>query len=389
MNTASQVYKQIPMYKFLLILSIFGTASHHAWHTLFNNFSVEKVLLGSDGVGLLQSVREIPGFLSLLAVYVLLVIKEHYLASISVIFLGIGVALTGFFPSMEGMIYTTLLMSFGFHYFETVNQSLSLQYFSLKDSPFVLADLKRFGGLASIFTGAVIWLVGKWAGFENLYLGFGLLAFGAGIWSLFFNPESEHLPPQHKKMVFRKKYWLFYTLQFLSGARRQVFIVFAVFLMVQKFGYSTSWIAGLFALNQLINFFLYRFIAILINRFGERPVLIGEYAGLILIFLAYTIVDEVWIVGALYILDNIFFNSSIGIRTYFQKIADPKDIAPTAGVSFTINHIAAVIIPILGGLLWLQDFRIPFYLGAFLGLLSLILCFFIPKDLTSNVKTGS
>jgi hypothetical protein len=77
-------------------------------------------------------------------------------------------------------------------------------------------------------------------------------------------------------------------------------------------------------------------------------------------------------VAALFILDHIFFNFSIAIRTYFQKVGDPRDIAPSMAVGFTINHIAAVFLPALGGLLWVLDYRIPFFGGAVMAAISLM-----------------
>jgi hypothetical protein len=93
---------------------------------------------------------------------------------------------------------------------------------------------------------------------------------------------------------------------------------------------------------------------------------------LIFIFLAYATVQSKPLLGVLYVLDHIFYNFTMAIRTYFQKIGDPKDIAPSMAVGFTINHIAAVVLPVVGGFLWVVDYRIPFIAGIFMGLISLI-----------------
>ena len=116
-----------------------------------------------------------------------------------------------------------------------------------------------------------------------------------------------------------------------------------------------------------------------IVRFGERRVLSLEYGGLIAIFLVYAYSDMKWVIVVMYILDHILFNFSIAIRTYFQKVADPKDIAPSMAVGFTINHIAAVVMPAIGGALWMVDYRIPFVVGAALSLVSLVAVQRIPR----------
>ncbi|MCK5883229.1 MAG: MFS transporter [Bacteriovoracaceae bacterium] len=366
------------MYRYLLVLSLGSVISFQAWRTLFNNFAVEVASIDSFGVGLIHSLREVPGFLALLVVYLLYLIKEHRLASISVIVTGLGVASVGLFPDLGGLIITTVIMSFGFHYFETVNQSLTLQYFSKKETPFVLARLKRFSALASILTGGVLFVSATSLPYKVNYILFGSVAVIAGIWSLRTNPTNPDLPAQHKKLILRREYWLYYLLTFLSGSRRQIFMVFATFLMVQKFNFSITTVTLLFAFNNLINFFWLPQIAKGINRFGERKMLMIEYTGMIAIFMVYAFTDSPIVVAIFYILDNMLFNFSMSIKTYFQKVADPKDIAPSAGVSFTINHIAAVVIPVLGGLLWKIDYKIPFFFGAFIGMFSLYFSMKVP-----------
>jgi MFS family permease len=117
----------------------------------------------------------------------------------------------------------------------------------------------------------------------------------------------------------------------------------------------------------------------LIGKFGERRALTFEYIGLIIVFTAYGLVQNATVAAFLYVLDHMFFALAIAITTYFQKIADPKDMASNAGVSFTINHIAAVIVPALLGLVWIWSHSLVFYIGAIFALLSLIAAQFIPK----------
>lgn len=375
--------KNRTMYRYLFVLSICMASTFQAWRTLFNNFSVGVVNLDSDGIGIIQSIREIPGFLALLVVYIYLLIKEHRVAAIGVGISGIGVFLTGLFPTFSGVIITTLVMSFGFHYYETVNQSLTLQYFNTKESPFVFAYIKKYSSLVCIITGLIIWAVSDNVGYTAMYMIFGGISVIGSVWAFTQKPTEKQISQQHKKIVLRKKYWAYYVLTFLSGARRQIFVVFAVFLMVKKFNFSLQTITLLFVLNNVINFFWLPQIAKLIDKLGEKKVLIIEYVGMVFIFLAYAYTNSPIVVGVLYIIDNIFFNFSLALKTYFHKIADKKDIAPSSGVSFTINHIAAVVIPFVGGQLWLFDYRIPFYMASVLGLLSVVLSLKIPskKDL--------
>jgi len=373
-------YKKERMYSYLIVLTICSTAGLQCWFTLFDNFSVNIVGLEGNHIGLLQSVREIPGFLALLVTYVILIIKEHRLSALSVIILGAGLFATGLLPSFSGLIFTTLIMSFGFHYYETTKQSLTLQYFDKLTSPIVFSQQRRYAAAASIAVGILIFFIAPFLSYNAMYILFGCLVCAGGIWATTKNPVKKNILPQKKKLVLKKRYWLFYFLTFMAGARRQIFMAFAVFLLVKKFGFSVQDITLLFLINNVINFFINPLIGKFIIKYGERKLLSMEYFFLILIFISYAFVDSKLIVGVLYVLDHVFFNFSTGISTYFQKIADPEDIASSAAVGFTINHIAAVVLPVIGGLLWMVDYKIPFLAGAFFSLISLGLVQFIRTE---------
>ena len=364
--------KQNPMYLYLVVLTIGSTVGLQAWTTLFNNFAVEVAGLDGDRIGIIQSVREIPGFLAFLTVFVIRFIKEHRLSALSILFLGVGLAATGLFPSFVGLTLTTLVMSFGFHYYETTNMSLTLQYFRENESPWVFGKLRSLAAASSIAIGLFIFLLASILNFTQLYFIIGGLIITGAVWGFTQDPTDRYIIPQRKKMVLRRKYWLYYFLSFMAGARRQIFIAFSVLLMVQKFKYSVQEVTLLFVINNTINYFLSPLIGKGIIRFGERKVLSMEYLSLIFIFLAYAFTNSKLIVAGLYILDHIFFNFAIAIRTFFQKVGDPRDIAPTMAVGFTINHIAAVFLPAIGGFLWVVDYRIPFIGGAAMALISLM-----------------
>ena len=363
---------QNKMYRYLVLLTISSTLGLEAWLTLFNNFAVEAVGLEGNHIGIIQSIREIPGFLTFLVVFVLLIIKEHRLSALSIVILGLGMAATGLLPTYFGLIFSTLIMSFGFHYFDTTCGSLTLQYFDEKTSPWVFGKLSSLASLTNIGVGILIYCTASLLNFIQIYLLIGSLILAAGLWGLFQDPTDSDLVPQHRKMIFRKKYGLYYFLTFMAGARRQIFMAFAVFLMVKEFQFSVQEVTTLFVINNVMNYFLFPLIGKSIIRFGERKILSIEYFSLIFIFVAYATVQSKWLIMILYLLDQVFYNFHIAIQTYFQKIGDPKDIASSISVSFTINHIAAVVLPAIGGTLWMIDYRIPFIGGAVFSFVSLM-----------------
>ncbi len=374
------------MYLFLLVLTVAVFTGFQGWRTLFNNFAVEEAFIQGHEIGIIQSVREVPGFLALLVIYLLFLVKEHTLAALSVLLMGLGVGLTGCFPSFAGLVITTLIMSFGFHYFETLNQSLTLQYFTIHQAPLVFGRLRSMASLTSITVGLGILGLSLVLDYRMMFALLAGLTLLGGFWCLFQDPVDQALPLQKKEMIFRRKYWLFYLLTFFAGARRQIFIAFAVFLLVKHFQFSIQAVTVLFVFNQAVNIVVAPIVGRAINRFGERSVLSVEYGVLIVVFFSYAYSQSAALVVVTYILDHVVFNCAMAIRTFFQKIAAPDDIAPSMAMGFTINHIAAVVLPVLGGLLWLVNYQLVFLGGALLSVCSLILVQAIPGQVVSPEK---
>ena len=369
--------------EFLLLLTAAAVPlSFATWQALLNNFAIERAAFSGAEMGILQSLREVPGFLAFLVVFLLFLCREQTIAYVSLLLLGVGTLVTGWFPSVIGLYVTTVVMSLGFHYFETVHSSLCLQWVDKDKAPELLGRVIAVGAFTSIVVYGFIWIT-----FEVLAIDFSLvylLGGGATVvigfvcWLLF--QQFPVTVKQNRQMVLRRRYWLYYALTFLSGARRQIFIVFAGFLMVEKFGFDVATISILFLVNAVLNMLFAVRLGRLIGNIGERRILIFEYVGLTIVFTAYAFVNNAGIAAGLYIIDHFFFALAIAIRTYFQKIADPADIAATAGVGFSINHIAAVVLPAVLGFLWLISPSAVFLVGSALAVLSMLLSFNVPEN---------
>lgn len=378
----------------LLFLMAFAMPLAFAtWSALLNNFVIEAA--GFDGVdiGWLHTVREIPGFLAVGVIYIIIFMREQVLGVLSLVLLGVGTALTGYFPSLTGILILTMVSSIGFHYYETVNQSLQLQWLSKARAPQMLGWLVAMGSAASLISYGS--LVLTWQLFDLsyafVYVTSGGLCAAIAVFGWLAYPQFEGPEPQVKKMVLRQRYWLYYALQFMSGARRQIFVVFAAFMMVEKFGFQVHEVTALFLINYLLNMFIAPVIGRWIGLYGERNLLAVEYVGLTLIFLAYGgIYWFGWgaLIGAvLYVLNHVFFSMAFALKTYFQKIADPADIAPTAAVAFTINHIAAVFLPAGLGYLWIVSPGGVYWMAAAMAAVSLGLSLLIPRHPVKGHET--
>ena len=370
----------------LLFLMAFAMPIAFAtWSALLNNFVVEAAQFDGSDIGWLHTVREIPGFLAIGVIFLTIFIREQILGLVSLALLGLATAVTAEFPSLQGLLVVTLLSSIGFHYYETVNQSLQLQWIDKKRAPQTLGWLLSMGSAATLVAYGLIVLT--WRSFD---LSYSLVYWVAGgvtaslaLAAFLIYPQFESPNPQTKKMVLRKRYWLYYALQFMSGARRQIFVVFGGFMMVQRYGYDVHEITALFMLTLVANMIAAPLLGRAVSFFGERMALIFEYVGLAVIFVLYAGLYYFdwgpWMAAGLYVANHIFFALALAIKTYFQKIASPGDIAPTAAVAFTINHIAAVFLPAVLGYIWLTSPITVFLLAAGMAVISLLLSFLVPR----------
>jgi len=375
--------------RLLLLMAAAVPLSFATWQTLLNNFAIEQAAFTGAEMGMLQSLREVPGFLAFGVVFLLLVMREQTLALLSLSLLGIGTALTGFLPTVLGLYFTTVVMSVGFHYYETVQSSLALQWIAKARAPETLGRLIAVGSFSGLIAYGLVWFTFRYLelGYATTYAVAGALTCTIALTAWLLFPKMPQRVQQHRKIILRRRYWLYYALTFLSGARRQIFMVFAGFLLVERFGYGVEDIALLFLLNGALSVVLAPRIGRLVGRWGERRALLLEYGGLVGVFIAYAFVSSPVFAAGLYVVDHVFFALAIAIKTYFQKIADPADIASSAAVGFTINHVAAVVIPASFGLLWLVSPAAVFLAGAAMAGVSALLALLVPAKPAPGAET--
>ena len=377
----------------LMLMAFAMPVAFATWSALLNNFTIEVAGFDGSDIGWLHTVREIPGFLAIGVIAIIIFVREQVLALVSLVLLGVATALTAQFPSLAGILTITMLSSIGFHYYETVNQSLQLQWLPKDRAPRMLGVLLSVGAGATLLAYGAIVLT--WRAFDLSYdlvywVSGGFTAAIAAA-AFFLYPQFESPHPQVKKMILRRRYWLYYLLQFMSGARRQIFVVFAGFMMVERYGLDVHQVTMLFMATLTINMVSAPLVGRAVGYFGERAALMIEYGGLTLVFLFYAglyVFDwGVWMACALYMVNNIFFSLALAIKTYFQKIAAPGDIAPTAAVAFTINHIAAVFLPAALGYLWLTSPVSVYLLAAVMAAVSFGLSTLVPRHPVEGHET--
>jgi hypothetical protein len=353
------------------------------WQAIFNNYAVEELGAQASHIGLVQAVREVPGALGFLVGALALVFAEMRIAGFSVVLLGLGIFLTAYTRSLAGAIGMTLVMSAGFHFFFSSNASAVLITVGPRRAANTLGKLNSLGALAAVLaTLFILVALGAW-GYRPIFQVAGAVTAIGGLVLLPFARQPIRLQRTRTRAPLRRRYWRYYALEFLMGSRRHMFSTFAVFLLVRVYGVTAQTITLLFLINSLMGVYLHQALGRIVTRFGEQRVLTVNFSILVLVFTGYAIVPLIgaldsttflvpavsvgnWtlfpafpatpgliILLGLFMVDQVLNGFSFALKSYFQKIVvAAEEITSNVSLGQTFNHIAAVILPIAGGLIW-------------------------------------
>ena len=389
----SEMFKENRRMVIYLVVSNFMLYfGFRVWQAMFNNFAVEEMGVGPGSIGWIQAVRELPGLMGFLVGLLALFLSEVRIMALSTILLGVGMFLTGQAHNVAFLLASALVMSFGFHFFYPSNNAVVLMAVEKQHTPRTLGQLRSLGAVAALVaTGAVYLLIGPW-GYRRLFMVVGGLVAVGGLLLLPLGGAKGGLPPR-RRVVVRRQYWLYYLLSFLMGSRRHIFTTFAIFLLVSEYDISVQTTATLFLVNSLVNTYVLQLVGKLVSRLGERLMLSVAFGTLVFVFLGYAYVTYLPVLFALYVIDNTMFGFNLALVTYFQKIAvTPEEITSNLSVEQTINHIAAIVVPVIGGTVWqLFGSQAPFLAGVGIVLISLVLTQFIrtpPEPVAVTVTAG-
>ena len=380
------------MLVYLVVSNFMLFFGFRVWQAMFNNFAVEEMGVGPGSIGWIQAVRELPGLMGFLVGFLALFFSEVRIMALSVILLGVGTFLTGQATNIPFLLLSTVVMSFGFHFFYPTNNAVVLMAVEKQHTPKALGQLRSLAAIASLAaTGAVYLLAESW-GYRRLFMVVGGMVAVGGLLLLPLSNAQGGLPPR-RRIILRRRYWLYYLLSFLMGSRRHIFTTFAIFLLVREYGISVQTTATLFLVNSLINTYALQLVGKLVSRLGERLMLSVAFGALAFVFLGYAYVTYLPLLFVLYVIDNVLFGFNLALVTYFQKIAvTPEEITSNLSVEQTINHIAAIVVPVLGGAVWqLFGSRAPFLAGVGVVLVSLALTQFMrtpPEPVAVAVTVG-
>lgn len=336
-----------------------GWATYSA---IFTNFVSDNLHIHPRDLGLVESLREVPGFLTVILAAVTVRMRESRVTAAALLVLGLGLIGYSGVHSLTSLVAVTMFGSVGFHLFMPLSNGLALGQASEGKGGQRMGQINTAGAIGTLLGTALVLVLVIPLGLRGSFIPAGVLVIAGAVCLALLN-DKEAAP--RVRIAFRRRYLLYYALTMLDGSRRQIFSTFAVFLLVRNYHVGVHAITVLLLANTVVTMISALPLGMLIDRIGERRVLIGNYLLLTFLFAGYALVHTVFLLGTLFCIDNVLFGCGAAITTYLGKIAPRHEIAPSLAMGGTANHVAAVSVPVLGGILWSQfGYQVTFFAGA-------------------------
>ena len=370
-------------FSLLLLAGFLGGVASGINTSVFNNFLNDVYHLSATGRGIVEVPRELPG---LLIVFVLASLA--FLGDVKIATIGMGCAAVGMIglgllsPTFPWMIVFMMIMSLGMHIVMPIAPSIGMGLSNKEEYGARLAKYSAYCLVATILGFGIVWV-----GFSYLHLSYPVAFLIAAAFyimaGIMLSTMKKSIPHHTKfKLIFRKKYTLYYILCILNGARKQIFLTFAPWVLIQSFGLSAPSFAILGVVIALVSIFTRTMIGKAIDKKGERFILSLEAIVLFVICIGYAYAADFFtaavalgIIIICYILDNSMSTVEMARSTYLRKIAViPSDVTHTLATGTSLDHIVSMSIPVLGGLLWVAyGYKYVFLVAALVALANLLL----------------
>lgn len=316
------------------------------------NTNYIKELGLSDSQVLLQAgIREIPGLFLVFIAALLMHLPLTWRSVASVLVMGVGYMLYAAVHSWAALVAVSLTASIGLHLWLPLNNALGLSLTKKENSGKVLGTLSSVGALASMAGIGGIILLSSWVSLRILVGIAGVFIVAAAIVLARLPKNIGETKKAQPRLLFKRRYWLYYVLLVFEGSRTQVFAAFNTMVLVYNYGLSALQISFLLLASGLVNFLLAQRLGHLLDKVGERITLTIGYIALALCFVGYATINNVWLLGLMVIFINLLVTLSMGLSTYVNRIAPPEELTPTLSTGVSFNHITSVGMSFVAGVL--------------------------------------
>jgi MFS family permease len=341
------------------------------------NFAVEEMHLDGFRQGLLEMFREMCGISALGILAVLAGLAEPLIAAAVLVFVAMGLGSYCFIHDYVWLVLASLVWSQGLHVWMPLPNSMGLALAEPGKSGYRIGQLQAAGSFGSAIglAGALCLTLLK-VPIRPLYMLAGAAAL-LGAAACLYIPRQ--IKTERPRLVFRRKYGLYYLLSFLEGWRKQIFMAFAGYLLVKEYGTPLTMMLIMFIAVQCVGWFSSRAVGRLIDRVGERKVLVSYYSFMTVCFIGYAFIRSKYLLYGVYLLDSCFFVFAMALTTYVGRLAPANEKTMTLSMGVAANHIAAVSMPFVGGLAWQYlGYQCTFLIGAVAAAVSIFVAMQVP-----------
>lgn len=371
-------------WKLLTLATFLYAFGFSIYNGIFANFMKDRLAATPLQFGGLESIREIPGLCAALMAGILVGLAEARVAALGLAIMAVGIGLTGQFLEYWPLVAITVFWSVGFHTWSSVAPAITLNLSKGIDSGQNLGKINAIYAFANLIALGLAWGLSRLFQADGTpYRAYFYVAGGTILAaSILCMRLSNHASGQERQpIIIRRDYSLFYLLTFLEGCRRQILGTFVFFTLVSHFKLDLVTMLGLQFVSLILTVALSPAIGRWIDRIGERRPLMIYASLLIVIFAGYAIIPNVYILCGLFIVDRVIQAFSVGYSTYLQKIVRPGELTPSVAMGVTMNHIAAVVVPVTGAWLWQKyaNYTIPFWIGVGVAIVALFSTRLLPQ----------
>lgn len=349
-----------------------------AQQNIVSNFFENELGLKGPEFGYITAIREIPGFLLIFLTALLYRLSLPHLTAFAMVLLAVGYGFFGFATSFWSVAPWVIISSMGYHTWLQTQTALGMSLTVESKSGSILGKLAAINQAGALIAMAFVFVVFRfeWLNFTQTFIVCGILALVAAVLVFRFpnmhNGQMLERKPERERMVLRKEYGLYYKLSLLDGARQQIFFSFGLWVLVDHFSLGVPAISLIMLVTAALAMVTGPWIGRMIDVHGEKRMLGIVNIAYIVALLGYALIDNTATAVTCYIIYSLIFPlSAMGASVYLRKIAPSRDVAPSLAMGITMQHAAAIVVPVVTGfVLNFVGYQIPFLVASGFALIT-------------------
>ncbi|MBQ1203399.1 MAG: hypothetical protein IIX61_06315, partial [Loktanella sp.] len=267
------------------------------YDVLFSNYLSDVLHLDAGERGLMELPRELPGVLSLFVMGALFFLNEVRLAAVSVLLAAAGTLLMlmwGQGATLWQLSLCVVTASLGLHILMGTVDSIVMHTARPENRSLRLGQMRALGTAATLLGALFIWV--KWKFNQDFAWDYLLVVAVFVISALLLfcirAPEFPRRKSVRENFILRREYAVYYGIETLHGIRKQLYMTFGFWLLVNTLQQPPGRIGMIVLCAGVIGLFAQPFIGLCIKRYGERRITIFDSIALSVLCLVYAFAPD-------------------------------------------------------------------------------------------------